>query len=375
MAATDQQIAGPRGCQEHELSPTVDLINLVMRRAKGLPPTVGSDYPHVYCAGNRENMRIIKIGGRVVSYVGLFLTENRVGDHALRVAGLNCMVTHPDYRHRGLGSSVAENFVRRMTELEADAGWLGTGIPDWYRRLGWERAGRKHIYELDRGNADLLPPLEGYEVQRGYPGYLEQMLALHQQHPFGTDRSLRLFKLLLDRPDTNRWPQLRTYVATQQEKLGAYVVVSGNEVLEHGGQPEVVASLLGKVFQLEDDPTVSTSDRDDSGAVVLDATLLVHAPAADDDLSGVLAGIGLPRSEGYVGLLRIPDLSRLLPKLGLDGIEVRQQEGSAVLTCGSESCKLTPREQVKLVFGPEKVTDFAGDLFPISLYHWPLDYV
>ncbi len=375
MSSTDQQIDGPRGCQEHELALTVDLLNLVMRRAEGLPPTIGSDYPHVYCAGNRENMRIIKMGGQVVSHVGLFLTENKVGDHALRVASLGCMVTHPDYRHRGLGSAVAEDFARTMTELAADVGWLGTDIADWYRRLGWEKAGREYIYKLDRGNATLLPSVEEYEVQRGYQGYLEQMLARHQQHPFGTNRSLGLFKLLLDRPDTDRWPQLETYVATRQERLGAYLVVSGREVLEYAGRPEVVAGLLGEVFRREDEPAVSTSDRDDTGAPALDATLSVHAPVADDDLSGVLAGMGLPRSEGYVGLLRIPDLSRLLAKLGLDEIEVEQEENSAVLSRGSESCQLTPREQVKLVFGPERVADFAADLFPIPFYHWPLDYI
>jgi len=375
MTATDQQIDGPRGCQEHELAPTVDLLNLVMRRAQGLPPTIGSDYPHVYCAGNRENMRIMKIDGQVISHAGLFLTENKVGDGTLRVAGLGCMVTHPDYRHRGLGSTVAEDFARRMRELEADVGWLDTNIPDWYRRLGWEKAGRKYVYELDRGNAHLLPALQDHGVQRGYQGYLEQMVALHQQHPFGTKRSVALFKLLLDRPDTGRWPQLKTYLATQQEKLGAYIVVSGNEVLEHGGASEVVAGLLREVFKLEDEPAVSTSDHDDTGAPVLDATLSVHAAPTADGLAGVLASIGLPRSERYLGLLRIPDLSRLLGKLGLDEIEVRQREDSALLTRNSESCELTPREQVKLVFGPERVTDFATDLFPISFYHWPLDYI
>jgi len=375
VSSTNQQIDGPRGCQEHELAPTVDLLNLVMRRAVGLPPTIGSDYPHVYCAGNRENMRIIKMGGRVVSHAALFLTENKVGSRSLRVAGLGCMVTHPDYRHRGLGSAVVEDFVRRMTELEADVGWLGTDIPDWYRRLGWEKAGREHIYKLDRGNADLLPTVEGYEVRQDYQSYLEQMLTLHQEHPFGTNRSLGLFKLLLDRPDTDRWPQLKTYLATRQEQLGAYVVVSGKEVVEHAGRPEVVAGLVREVFRREDETVVSTSERDDTGAPVLDASLLVHTPAADDGLSGVLAGIGIPRSESYVGLLRIPDLARLLNKLGLDEIEVRRHEDGVVLTRGGESCTLSPRQQVKLVFGPERVTDFAADLFPVPFYHWPLDYI
>jgi len=375
MTSTNEQIDGPRACQEHDLAPTLDLLNSVMRIAQDLPPTIGSDYPHVYCAQNRQNMRIIKINGKVVSHVSLFLTENKVGDRTLRVAGLGCMVTHPDYRHRGLGSSVAEDFDRQMMELKADVGWLATNIPDWYRRLGWEKAGREYVYELDRGNADSLPALECHQVRRGYQGYLEQMMALHQQHPHGSNRSLALFRLLLERPATRRWPQLKTYVATHHEKLAAYVVVSGNEVLEHAGAPEVVAGLLREVFWLEDQPSASTSDHDATGAPVLQAHLSVHLPAAVEGLSNVVGSIGFPRSETYLGLLRIPDLPGLLSKLGLEEIEVRQQKDSAVLSRGSEGCELTPREQVKLVFGPERVTDFAADLFPIPFYHWPLDYV
>jgi len=375
MSSVDGHIAGPRGCQECEVGPTLDLINLVMRRAEGSPSTIGSDYPHVYCGPNRENMRIIKVNGRIVSHAGLFLSDVKVGQHILRVAGLGCMVTHPGYRHQGYGTAVAEDWMRRMLEVGADVGWLDTDFPDWYRRVGWEKAGRRHTYYLDRGNVGLLPSLSGYEVRCGYPGYLEQMLTLHRQHPLGTYRPLSLFKMLLNRPATNRWPQLEVYLATQQGQLGAYMILSGNEVIEYAGAAQVVAGLIREVFQCRDDTSVSTSGRDETGGPLLQANLSVHTPALSDDLPGLLSGLGLPRSLTHLGMLRIANLSSLLAKLGLEEINVQPKGEAAVLTRGAEQCELTPQEQVKLVFGPERVADFATDLFPIPFYHWPLDYI
>jgi hypothetical protein len=43
-------------------------------------------------------------------------------------------------------------------------GWLGTGINDWYRRLGWENAGCAWTFTLDRATIELLPPLEAPKV-------------------------------------------------------------------------------------------------------------------------------------------------------------------------------------------------------------------
>ena len=374
-SSTNDHVDGPRGCRDYEVGSTLDLLNLVMRLAEGQPPTIGHDYPHVYCGRNRENMRIIRVNGQVVSHAGLFLSEVKMGEHSLQVAGLGCMATHPDFRRRGYGSAVGEDVFHRMVELGGDVGWLDTDVPDWYRRLGWEKAGRKYTHYLDRGNVSCLPALVGYEVRCGYQDYLEQMLALHQQHPLGSQRSLDLFKILLDRPDTSRWPQLTTCLATQDEKLGAYAVVSGKEVVEYAGRPEIVAGLLREVFELEDDTSVSTSGRDEAGRILLHAGLSVHTPVGDNGLHGLLAGRGLPGSLDYVGLLRIADLSSLLAKLGLEEIQVEQKGDTALLTRRRERCELTPRQQVKLVFGPERVTDFAADLFPISFYHWPLDYV
>ena len=366
---------GPRGCLDHEVGAALDLASQVIRLDEGGTPTVGSDYPHVYCGANRDNIRIIKVAGRVVATVALHVTEVNAAGTTLRVAGLNCLATRRDHRRNGYGSAVVEDFHKRMRELDADVGWLTTDVPDWYRRLGWEKAGRQNTYTLDRGNVGVLPGLGDREVACGHEDFVGPMADLQSRQPLGARRSARHLKLLLDRPSAERWERFETRLALQGGEPDAFIIASGKTVIEHAGPPEIVAGLIRRLFERNDDPAISTSDRNEAGRVVLDAAMRVNTPATDDGLSDLFDRLGVPAATGYVGLLRIADLPRLLSKLGLDAIKVRQSADTAVLTRGDEECELTARQQVKLVFGPERVRSFAEDLFPVPFYHWPLDYV
>ena len=37
---------------------------------------------------------------------------------------------------------------------------LAGGVPDWYRKFGYEQAGSRYRYHFDRGNVELLPKLD-----------------------------------------------------------------------------------------------------------------------------------------------------------------------------------------------------------------------
>jgi len=80
----------------------------------------------------------------------------------------------------------------------------------------------------------------------------------------------------------------------------------------------------------------------------------------DEGLPGILDGLGIPRQVGYAGMLRIINLTGLLQKLKLDKIEIEAKEEEAIFLQG---VKFTRREIIKLIFGPERVSDFAKDLF------------
>src|SRR5260221_346381 len=105
-------------------------------------------------------------------------------------------------------------------------GLLGTGIPDWYRKLGWEYAGSQQRFVLDRGTIDFLPAAAGVEVTEEWRPHAEALCALHNAEPMGAARSLPLFRLLAERK------LQRLFVARRADAVVAYAGVSGTSARE-----------------------------------------------------------------------------------------------------------------------------------------------
>jgi len=367
-----EKVEGPKACSDSEIAPTLDLINLVHRTLRGMEPTIGQDYSHIYQHENLENVRVIKVDGKIVSSVGLFPSEVKVGDVTIKVGGINCLATHPDYRRHGYASILTKDCIRKMEEEHYDLSMLGTQITEYYRRFDWENGGVENIYTFDRGNVTLLPDLNNCKVQEGFEDYLEEIHSVHSQERLGAIRDLQLTKILLGRPNTN------TYVAVKDGQLAAYIILRGERVVEYGGEVRFVTGLIREVFRRRDKPEASTTARDQrTFRPALQARLSVITPAYDmaGRLPKVLDDLDIPKQVGYLGMLRIINLQRLLKKFNLDEIKVEEEEEKTSLQEGSRRAEFTRRELVKLVFGPERLSDFARNLFPIPFYQWPLDHV
>jgi GNAT superfamily N-acetyltransferase len=137
------------------------MINLAFRTqpAAGTPraPSMGWDYSHVYNPHNLENVRVICHGSKPVSSVGIYPTQVQTPRGTIGVGGINAVGTHPDYRRLGLATLTMQDAAARMREIGLHVGLLSTGITNWYRKLGWERAGRQRTFTFDRRNITYLP--------------------------------------------------------------------------------------------------------------------------------------------------------------------------------------------------------------------------
>ena len=94
--------------------------------------------------------------GAVLAYASVALRALEVHGRALRVGYVEAVATRPDVQGRGHGSSVVRavnEHIRRTYELGA----LSTGLPDFYRRLGWERWLGSTAVRTERG---LVPTPE-----------------------------------------------------------------------------------------------------------------------------------------------------------------------------------------------------------------------
>jgi len=360
---THEEIEGPKECDfEYEIGPTLDLLNLVMRIGKDTKPNFGESWPYVFSYSNRKNIRIIKVGRRVVSCVSIFPSEVVMEKITLKVGGINGLVTHPEYRKRGYAKLILEDAIQRMQEENCDISLLAAGVPEYYRRFDWEKGGIENIYFLDRGNIDLLPKLKNYKIQEGFGNHLDQISVLRAKERLGAVRNINLFRLKISKG--------KTFLSLKEGNVVAYTVVSEKNVIEHAGPPEIVADLIRKVFH-QVDQSFPTTDRSN----LLRATLLVNTPGFKTGLSILLDDFRIPKRTNYLGVLRIVNMNSLLKKLGLEDIRVKENLDKISLYQGEKTSQFTKRELVKLIFGPERISNFGKDIFPINFYQWPLDRV
>ena len=354
---------GPRACGKYELGPTLDLLNRVF-----FPERAGMGHfgPHLACEENRENMRILLVGRQVVAHAGLYVSEMRTPRGDLRLGGVWGVACDPECRRQGYGEACVREVMLRMGELGCDLGWLGTGIPDWYRRLGWELGGELYTFELNGGTVELLPRLEGCEVAVGLPDDVEEMAALHEAERLGVRRPRELWPVLLG----DRQIRGETWTARHEGRLVAYAQVNERgEVVEYAGEAEAAAGLVREIWGRRESAAAggSTSRRGE---------MSVQAPATDRGLGALLRGLRLEHRMGYLGMMWVVNLESLLLKLGLAGeIAAERIEGGWRLRRGAETAEIPERRLVKLLFGPERVSSFAADLLPVEFAHWALDMV
>jgi ribosomal protein S18 acetylase RimI-like enzyme len=379
---------GPRACKPAELASAVDLLNHVFRGPPGSapgparPPDLGWAYSFVYHPGNLDNLRVVCLRGRVVSLAAIHDTEVRTAAGAVRVGGVCGVGTHPDFRGLGLASATLRDAERRMRATGRHLGLLGATIHDFYRALGWERAGRMRAFALDGGSAERLPLRVELGVEPGWRAHVRALCRLHNARLPAARRTPRLMETLLER----RAP--RVLVGMRHGAPVAYVAGTEDRLLEHAGAAGDVATLVRHLVLAPCDPCDRGPDGAPSGRPrdARDVTLLAPATRAETaaGLSSLLLNLGIPVSVWYIGMARLLDPSGLLAALGLDArLDVRRVPAPAG---GGARWRLRRRgertgvvldepELTKLFLGPERRPELSPELFPLDFFQWPVDRV
>lgn len=367
---TPEGYDGPRACGPYELAPALDMINLVFRTQPGSgpprAPSMGWDYSHIYHGDNLENVRIVCFQGKPVSSVGIYPTQVRTPRGTIGVGGINAVGTHPDHRRKGLNTLAMEDAHATMRAAGLQVALLGTGISNYYRKLGWERAGVQRSFTFDRRNVTALPEATDLEVSADWRAHLEEVCALYNASGVGAVRDAARFELLAMRKAR------QLFVGRRGGRVVAYVAVSGSSVREYGGATADVLGLVRSVFpSIESLPEHST---DRSGAQGGQYEMTVQTPATGE-LPEALLALGVPTSVSYQGMIKILDAPGLFGALGIDATLEQRGDDRWRLRADGDEAELTEGELVKLVFGPERRAGFAPDVFPVEFYQWPMDRV
>ncbi len=77
----------------------------------------------------------------------------------------------------------------------------------------------------------------------------------------------------------------------------------------------------------------------------------------------------------YARMMLPLDPAGILHAFNLSDITVRETTGAFTFTSRTQEVTMDRPALVKLLFGPERITDFATDVFPLPFWQWPLDCV
>lgn len=202
-----------------------------------------------------EQRLLVKVEGRVVCHVHLTERTIRFGSTTMAMNGVMWVGTLPEYRGLGFAQNLMRLADGRARETGVALQAMTTGMPQFYRPLGWGVCGRHCLAQILSRN--LPQAVDGVVDGRG--GFwhvrpwrqveLNDLMALYErQYAHNTGTVVRS-------EDYWRWMIGRRYahviwVACQGETVRGYAFVKDHRILEIAtdpAHPQALKALLGRV--------------------------------------------------------------------------------------------------------------------------------
>ena len=209
------------------------------------------DFPLVFAPSNHHYCRVIVEDGKTISHAAVWERELVVDDARLKVGEIVLVATHPDYRLRGYAASLMRDLQSTMHAENYDMGILWTGVPDFYRKLGWETVTpRGWIVDLAGLRTPKFDSSEKVQICcYNETRHVDGIITLHEREQVRFTRSRNDFATLLALPKMHVW------VATHDDTVAAYLVhgeaVNKRGIFEYGGALDGILGLIAHVLNLQ----------------------------------------------------------------------------------------------------------------------------
>lgn len=361
---------GPRSPAEAELSRVIEFLNGSLREGTGW--SIATEYPTALASSNLHNMRIITEAERVVSHAVIKPLVIKSPQVIYKVAAIGSVVTDPSRRNQGLSTKILNDCLAEATRQQCDIAILWTNMHDFYRRLGFELAGREISLVMDH---PLNVPPGGLRFSDDNKVSAEAIHRLFAAHTVGSTRSVDDIRKFLAIPKTKiytAWEPDGALAAFAVEGKGADL---GGYLHEWGGGVTKLLALLSWIKARRQD------------------TLTLIAPAHSQNLIAQLAAKGALVNQGYLGMIKILCFEQLAAKVkrayragGLSDVVFEQRGAQFLFGVGTELFTLTDEaDMTRLLFGPVDINDLdmfseaarqkLARLLPLPLWLWGWDSV
>lgn len=198
---------------------------------------------------------LAKVDGRIASHLHLTARDVRFGAVKLPMNGVMWVGTLPEYRGLGFAQNLLRLADDRARQTGAVLQALTTGMPQFYRPLGWGICGRQTFAQTLSRNLPAVSDgvVEGrggvWHVRPWRQVELNDLMALYDLQFAGVNGGV------VRSEDYWRWMIGRRYahviwVACQGESVRGYAFVKDHKILEiatHPSHPQALRALLGRV--------------------------------------------------------------------------------------------------------------------------------
>ena len=361
---------GPRAPNVTEIPSVIRFLDTNLR-PKG-EWSITSEYPIAFSEANRNNIRIITENEEVLAHAVVRPMIVKTPAGLFKVAGLGSVVTSSDRRNQGLSTKTIESCLDAARAHGCDFAILWTDLYDFYRRMGFELAGREMSVLLDR---ETIPGEAGLKFMESGKIAPEAIHRLYSQHTVTSLRTVDETRKYLAIPNS------RVYTAWDASGvLKAYAIEGKGADLdgyvhEWGGGVQALISLFAHIRQTQKRP------------------ITIIVPGHSQNLIRAFTERGFSINEGFLGMIKILNISHLFSKikrhargLGVQDLVLDHQGGKYYIGAGPNVFMTdSERDVVRLIFGPQRpseIHDFGPEtaavmerVLPISMWVWGWDSV
>lgn len=252
---------------------------------------------------------LVKVDGRLASHIHLTERQSRFGTTSLPLNGIMWVGTLPEYRGLGFAQNLMRLADDRARETGALIQALTTGMPQFYRPLGWGVCGRQTVGQILSRNlpqsSDVVVEGRGgmWQVRPWRQVELNDLMSLYERQYANTTGSI------IRSEDYWRWIIGRRYahviwVACQGETVRGYAFVKDHKILELAHDPEYPQALKGLLGRVRAEALERAYPE-----------VIVHAPPEHPVMEAFQSAgrvVDQDEYEGSCSMYHIPDIGRFL---------------------------------------------------------------
>ena len=222
------KMQGPRGTRTEEIQNVIHLIDQVFRIDRGLPPSMGEQFPLLLREENKDRMRIIVDQNQPVAAVNYYKSHLLIQGTKIPVASVGSVCTHPDYQGKGIATALLDDVEEKMRQEDILL-MLVSGRRNMYRRRHCSISG-------DFYKATFFPKAKKAEVELipYSPEYLDDIRRLYYAEGLRYERDYEEF-IGFFQGGTRDWGKLTYQVCLMKEKgeVSGYFVLGISKEIDH----------------------------------------------------------------------------------------------------------------------------------------------